>query len=159
MECKPKKIYGYIIMGKTRKRSGRGNAWSKAAGEYWRAHKNDSDIEKFSDVLKSPKFRAYYNSKYGDGKSSAGLKKSKKNMKMDMEETETEKEEIEEDEMEEKMKPKRRNRKSRKQKRMMKEEEIQGDEKWSSDWAKEKSTGFNKDYFNGGKKEKEDEEE
>ena len=39
-----------------------GNLWSKLAGEYYEDHKNDPDIESFSDVLKSPKFREYYNS-------------------------------------------------------------------------------------------------
>ena len=158
MECKPKNIYGYVIMGKTKKRSGGGNAWSKAAGEYWNDHKKDEDIKSFSDVLKSPKFRAYYNSKYGDGKSTSGIKKSKKNMKLEMEETDKEKMGEKEEEMEQNVKPKRKNRKSRKQKKM-KKEEAQDDEKWSSDWAKEKSTGFNKDYFNGGKKEEKEEED
>jgi hypothetical protein len=39
-----------------------GNLWSKLAGEYYQDHQNDPDIESFSDVLKSPKFREYYNS-------------------------------------------------------------------------------------------------
>jgi hypothetical protein len=41
--------------------------WAKAAGEYYRSHKNDPKINSFSDVLKSPDFKAYYNSKYGKG--------------------------------------------------------------------------------------------
>jgi hypothetical protein len=44
---------------KTRK----SNLWSKMAGEYYREHKNDSDINCFSDVLKSLKFKAYYKCK------------------------------------------------------------------------------------------------
>ena len=47
------------------RRTRRVNAWAKAAGEYYRSHKNDPDIQDFSDVLKSPKFKAYYQSKYG----------------------------------------------------------------------------------------------
>lgn len=53
-----------------------GNLWSKLAGEYYNEHKNDSDIEKFSDVLKSPKFRAYYESKK-NGSSMVVAKKTK----------------------------------------------------------------------------------
>ena len=48
------------------RRTRRVNAWAKAAGEYYRSHKNDPDIQAFSDVLKSPKFKAYYQSKYGN---------------------------------------------------------------------------------------------
>jgi hypothetical protein len=53
-----------------------GNLWSKLAGEYYNEHKNDSDIEKFSDVLKSPKFRAYYESQK-NGSSTIVAKKTK----------------------------------------------------------------------------------
>jgi|Laugresbdmm110sn_1035088.scaffolds.fasta_scaffold04078_6 hypothetical protein len=65
-----------------------GNLWSKLAGKYYNEHKNDPDIESFTDVLKSPKFREYYEShkngkktlgKMSMGKMSMG-KKSKKNM-------------------------------------------------------------------------------
>ena len=56
-----------------------GNLWSKLAGEYYNEHKNDSDIEKFSDVLKSPKFRAYYESQK-NGSSMPSTKKTKGKM-------------------------------------------------------------------------------
>lgn len=50
------------------RRSRRVNMWAKAAGEYYHSHKNDPKIKEFSDVLKSPDFKAYYQSKYGHGK-------------------------------------------------------------------------------------------
>ena len=50
------------------RRSRRINTWAKSAGEYYRSHKNDPKIKEFSDVLKSPDFKAYYRSKYGKGK-------------------------------------------------------------------------------------------
>ena len=49
------------------KRSRKPSMWAKAAGEYYRSHKNDPKINSFSDVLKSPDFKAYYASKYGKG--------------------------------------------------------------------------------------------
>jgi hypothetical protein len=64
-----KNIYIEYIMTKLMnggRRTRRVNAWAKAAGEYYRSHKNDPDIQAFSDVLKSPKFKAYYQSKYGN---------------------------------------------------------------------------------------------
>jgi hypothetical protein len=56
------------LKSKRTRRARKVNNWAKAAGEYYRLHKNDDDIEKFSDVLKSPKFKEYYESKYGKGK-------------------------------------------------------------------------------------------
>jgi hypothetical protein len=50
------------------RRSRKVNMWAKAAGEYYHSHKNDPKIKEFSDVLKSPDFKAYYRSKYGHGK-------------------------------------------------------------------------------------------
>lgn len=49
------------------RRSRKPSMWAKAAGEYYRSHKNDPKIKSFSDVLKSPDFKAYYASKYGKG--------------------------------------------------------------------------------------------
>jgi len=63
------------------RRTRKANMWAKAAGEYYRSHKNDPKIKEFSDVLKSPDFKKYYLSKYGKGKGMAGsqTKFSKKN--------------------------------------------------------------------------------
>ena len=52
---------------KSKKGGRKMNNWAKAAGEYYRAHKGD--FESFSEVLKSPEFRKYYNEKYGKNKS------------------------------------------------------------------------------------------
>jgi hypothetical protein len=60
------------------RRTRKANMWAKAAGEYYRSHKNDPKIREFSDVLKSPDFKKYYLSKYGKGKGSQ-IKNSKKN--------------------------------------------------------------------------------
>ena len=51
--------------GKTKKVR-KSNSWAKAAGEYYRAHKNE--VNSFSDVLKSADFRAFYNKKYKGNK-------------------------------------------------------------------------------------------
>jgi hypothetical protein len=58
------------------RRTRKANMWAKAAGEYYRSHKNDPKIREFSDVLKSPDFKKYYLSKYGKGKGSQ-IKNSK----------------------------------------------------------------------------------
>jgi hypothetical protein len=63
------------------KRTRRVNAWAKAAGEYYRSHKNDPDIQEFSDVLKSPKFKAYYQSKYGKKSSRSQFNSTKRVVK------------------------------------------------------------------------------
>lgn len=42
------------------------NTWAKAAGEYYREHKNE--VNSFSDVLKSKDFKAFYNKKYKNKK-------------------------------------------------------------------------------------------
>ena len=57
------------------------NMWAKAAGEYYRSHKNDPKIKEFSDVLKSPDFKNYYMSKYGKGKSRFTKKNHTRNNK------------------------------------------------------------------------------
>ena len=44
---------------KSKKRGRKTNLWAKAAGEYYREHINE--VKSFSDVLKSPKFKEYYN--------------------------------------------------------------------------------------------------
>ena len=48
--------------GGRRRKTRKSNSWAKAAGEYYRAHKNE--VNSFSDVLKSRDFRAFYNKKY-----------------------------------------------------------------------------------------------
>ena len=86
LECKKvydkkKNIYIEYIMAKGQtggRRTRRVNAWAKAAGEYYRSHKNDPDIKEFSDVLKSPKFKAYYQSKYGKKSSRPSFKSTRK---------------------------------------------------------------------------------
>ena len=60
------------------RRTRRVNAWAKAAGQYYRDHKDDADIKDFSDVLKSPKFKAYYHSKYGKKKYQPSFKSTRK---------------------------------------------------------------------------------
>jgi hypothetical protein len=60
------------------RRTRRVNAWAKAAGQYYSEHKNDADIKEFSDVLKSPKFKAYYHSKYGKKKYQPSFKSTRK---------------------------------------------------------------------------------
>ena len=60
------------------RRTRRVNAWAKAAGQYYREHKDDADIKEFSDVLKSPKFKAYYHSKYGKKKYQPSFKSTRK---------------------------------------------------------------------------------
>ena len=57
---------------KSKKGGRKMNNWAKAAGEYYRAHKGD--FESFSEVLKSPEFRKYYNEKYGKNKSMKSMK-------------------------------------------------------------------------------------
>jgi hypothetical protein len=87
-----------------RRRTRKANMWAKAAGEYYRSHKNDPNIKEFRDVLKSPDFKKYYLSKYGKGKSSQSSstrsnKKLSKNQKKHMGE-EIKNEEPEMDKME-----------------------------------------------------------
>ena len=61
------------------RRSRRVNMWAKAAGEYYHSHKNDPKIKEFSDVLKSPDFKAYYQSKYGHGKNTSKNRNTQRN--------------------------------------------------------------------------------
>jgi hypothetical protein len=143
-------------MIKSRK-SRKPNMWAKAAGEYYRAH---SEITDFSEVLKSPKFKEYYRNKYGkniQNKTQKAFRKGKSKWNKNQEE---EMVEAEEEKLDEEI-PKK-NRKSLKQRKVKEEildEEDDGEkkekeeDKWSSEWKdKEKKVGFNKDYFNGGKK-------
>jgi hypothetical protein len=58
-------------MGGRTKKARKPNAWAKAAGEYYNANK--AKFDSFSDVLKSPKFRAYYNKKYKGKKVGGGV--------------------------------------------------------------------------------------
>ena len=140
---------------RTRKqhRTRRVNTWAKAAGEYYRSHKNDPDIEEFSDVLKSPKFKEYYNSKYGKNVSSKSRGRFGKTRRFKHED-----EDMEEDEPMTKA-PKGRKGKAKgkkaaddwgwgweSDKKGFKEEEQQG---------KQGKERFQKnELFNGGKKEK-----
>jgi len=62
------------------RRTRKANMWAKAAGEYYRSHKNDPKIKEFRDVLKSPDFKKYYLSKYGKGSKGSQTKFSKKNL-------------------------------------------------------------------------------
>ena len=76
---KKKNIYIEYIMTKAQsggRRTRRVNAWAKAAGEYYRSHKNDPNIQEFSDVLKSPDFKEYYQAKYGKKSSRASTRKA-----------------------------------------------------------------------------------
>jgi hypothetical protein len=60
-------------------RSQRVNNWAKEAGKYYKIHKGkDPKINEFSDVLKSPKFKAYYHSKYGSGESKGRFSKTRR---------------------------------------------------------------------------------
>ena len=146
-------IYIEYIMTKNAitggRRTRRVNAWAKAAGEYYRSHKNDSDIQDFSDVLKSPKFKAYYQSKYGKKSSRPSFNSTRKsrgqtrrlNKYVENEEKE-EKEDIEEEE------PIHKEKKDKKEKK-------EADD-WSWGWESDKKN-FKKDeekneLFNGGKK-------
>jgi hypothetical protein len=72
MESTKVTIGGRRRQRRTRKqpRSQRVNKWAKEAGKYYQLHKGkDPEIQEFSDVLKSPKFKEYYHSKYGTGTS------------------------------------------------------------------------------------------
>jgi hypothetical protein len=84
------------------RRTRKANMWAKAAGEYYRSHKNDPNIKEFSDVLKSPDFKKYYLSKYGKGNKKGSqtkfTRRQKKSFKYQKREPE---EEIQEDEKEE----------------------------------------------------------
>jgi hypothetical protein len=51
--------------------------WAKAAGEYYYKNKGQNGIESFSDVLKSPEFKAEYNAKYGKHGKTMGKKDRK----------------------------------------------------------------------------------
>jgi len=122
------------------RRTRRVNAWAKAAGEYYRSHKNDPDIREFSDVLKSPKFKAYYQSKYGK---SGSTRKQRNTRRRSNEEEESKEEESKEEEEE----------------RPMKKDKKEKKEKKSDDWSwgldeeeekKPKKAYKRNRYFNGG---------
>jgi hypothetical protein len=70
------------------RRTRKANMWAKAAGEYYRSHKNDPKIKEFSDVLKSPNFKNYYMTKYGKGKGTRFSRKVSKYQREPMEEME-----------------------------------------------------------------------
>jgi hypothetical protein len=131
------------------RRTRRVNAWAKAAGEYYRSHKNDPDIREFSDVLKSPKFKAYYQSKYGKKSSRpASTRKERRSrfIRRSNEEEESKEEESKEEESKE----------EEEEERPMKKEKK---EKKADDWSwgfgeeeekKPKKAYKRNRYFNGG---------
>jgi len=118
---------------KSKKGGRKMNNWAKAAGEYYRAHKGD--FESFSEVLKSPEFRKYYNEKYGKNKSMKSMKSMrsipKKVYKEEVKEVKEEGEEKDEGEWEEA--PKKMGRRST-----------------SKKMKKEKKVNFGTNYFYGG---------
>jgi len=117
-------VVNEIPVKKGGRRSRKINLWAKSAGEYYRAHKNDPKIKEFSDVLKSPDFKAYYQSKYGKGKKNVakapmtkkrfGKKFNKKPMYEEQPEEKEEVEEMKEPEYEEPKKEKKNARKTMK---------------------------------------------
>ena len=149
------------------RRTRKASAWAAAAGKYWREHKNDPDINEFSDVLKSAKFRAeYYGTKNGKSsnigfnktgkkygkKMGKKMNKTKRGRKMNKFDEEEKMEEKMEENMEEKI-----------EKNM---EEEDNDEEMKEDKKNKKYMGNDEDweekpnhkqqikadYFNGGKK-------
>ena len=139
-----------------------GNLWSKLAGKYYNEHKNDPDIESFTDVLKSPKFREYYES-HKSGKKTLGkipmgkkskkkmgkkFRKSNKNRMMDedaeMDEYAEQSEEAEQSEMIVK-----KGKKGKKGKKSKKNFDM---EKMESPNMEDREHQMKNDYFNGGNK-------
>ena len=143
------------------RRTRKASAWAAAAGKYWREHKNDPDINEFSDVLKSAKFRAeYYGTKNGKslntgfkktgkkygkkmGKKMNRTKRGRKMNKLDEEENMEEMEEMEETNEDKN-----------------EDEEMAQDKKNKKDWGENedweekpnRKQQIKADYFNGGKK-------
>jgi hypothetical protein len=156
------------------------NAWAKAAGEYYRAHKNDPDISEFRDVLKSPKFKSYYQSKYGKfSKKTTNMRFGKFNKNRTMKKMDNEEEKEMEEEDEKEMEEKEEEEKEEDEKEMEEKEEEEYEEKKPkgkkmakkmakkessvSDWGEwawgkkevekpKKKSQVKDDYFNGGKK-------
>jgi hypothetical protein len=58
-------------LGGKARRTRKLNTWAKAAGEYYREHKDE--FNSFSEVLSSPKLREYYNAKYKNKKGGEGI--------------------------------------------------------------------------------------
>lgn len=58
-------------LGGKARRTRKLNTWAKAAGEYYRAHKDE--FNSFSEVLSSPKLREYYDAKYKNKKGGEGI--------------------------------------------------------------------------------------
>jgi hypothetical protein len=58
-------------LGGKARRTRKLNTWAKAAGEYYREHKDE--FKSFSEVLSSPKLREYYNAKYKNKKGGEGI--------------------------------------------------------------------------------------
>lgn len=134
-----------------------GNLWSKLAGEYYNEHKNDSDIEKFSDVLKSPKFRAYYESKK-NGSSMPSTKKTKGKMskkKISKKGKKSRKARDDEEMMEEEEKVKIVLPKKKIGKKIMEVEvEVELKDESEQPIKKDRMNQVKNDYFNGGSKKK-----
>jgi len=121
------------------RRTRKANMWAKAAGEYYRSHKNDPKIKEFRDVLKSPDFKKYYLSKYGKGSKQKFTRSNKTTSKYQKGEPEEEvqeegQEEINEEPMKITKKGKKNGKKNSK-KSQMKEE----DNEWK--WGGKKRGG------------------
>ena len=58
-------------LGGKARRTRKLNTWAKAAGEYYREHKDE--FKSFSEVLSSPKLREYYDAKYKNKKGGEGI--------------------------------------------------------------------------------------
>jgi len=137
------------------RRTRKASAWAAAAGKYWREHKNDPDINEFSDVLKSAKFRAeYYGTKNGKSSSTGfnktgkkygkkmgkKMNKTKRGRKMNkFDEEENMEENMEEEDNDEEMKEDKKNKKY-----------MGNDEDWEE--KPNRKQQIKADYFNGGKK-------
>ena len=139
------------------RRTRRVNAWAKAAGEYYRSHKNDSDIQAFSDVLKSPKFKAYYDSKYKKrepkGRRFSKRRRSQKSYKQEMEHREEKEDHDEMEHREEKEdhdEMEHRDEKPKNQK--TKTKKTNDDWSWGFNNREQKKMPKKNSYFNGGNK-------
>jgi len=65
-------------MGGKSRRTRKLNTWAKAAGEYYREHKDE--FKSFSEVLSSPKLKEYYDAKYKNKKGGEGIHTNTNNL-------------------------------------------------------------------------------
>ena len=130
------------------RRTRKANMWAKAAGEYYRSHKNDPKIKEFSDVLKSPDFKKYYLSKYkgkGKGSQTKFTRKQKKFSKYQKGEPEEEiqeegqEENKNEDMIEENSEPMKMSKKRKGKKSLKKSQSKEEDNDWK--WGGKKMGG------------------